>query len=174
MASPLGRALANIFLFYHEDIWLCNCSLECKPSYYKCYAYNIFVLFESETQVESFKNFMTICHPKMKFTSEKEQSKCFNFLDVKVIIKNNAFTTSVYRKLSFSGVYTHFGSYMPLNYKFSLVSTIFCSFTICSDMSKFHQEICKIKGIFIKNGCSERFIDKCVKRFSIKYLILSE
>ena len=32
-------------------------------------------------------------------------------------------------------------------------------------MPKFHQEICKIKDIFIKNGYSERFLDKCVKEF---------
>ena len=90
----------------------------------------------------------------------------FQFLDVKVIREDNVFTTSVYRKPYFSGVYTHFDSYMPWSYKFSLVSTIiFCSFTICSDMPKFHQEICKIKDIFIKNGYSERFLDKCVKTF---------
>ena len=53
---------------------------------------------------------------------------------------------------------------MPLNYKFSLVSIIFRSFIICSDMPKFHQEICKIKDIFIKNGYSERFLYKCVKK----------
>ena len=78
-------------------------------------------------------------HPKIKFTFEREQTNCFNFLDVKVIREDNVFTTSVYRKPSFSGVYTHFDSYMPLSYKFSLVSTIiFRSFTICSDMPKFH------------------------------------
>ena len=61
---------------------------------------------------------------------------------------------------------------MPLNYKFSLVSTVtFRSFTICSDMPKFHQEICKIKDIFIKNGYSERFLDKCVKTFLNKVFI---
>ena len=31
-------------------------------------------------------------------------------------------------------------------------------------MPKFHQEICKIKDIFIKNGYSERFLYKCVKK----------
>ena len=58
---------------------------------------------------------MNTCHPKTKFTVEIEQKKCFNFLDVKVIRENNVFTTSVYRKPSFSGVYTHFDSYMPFN-----------------------------------------------------------
>ena len=108
----------------------------------------------------------------MNFTFEKEQNRGLNFLDAKVIRKSNVFTTSVYRKPSFSGVYTHFDSYMPLSYKFSLVSTIiFRSFTICSDMPKFHQEICKIKDIFIKHGYSERFLDKCVKTFFNKVFI---
>ena len=68
---------------------------------------------------------MNTCHPKMKFTFEKDKNNCFNFLDVKVIREDNVFTTSVYRKLSFSDVYTHFDSFMPLNYKFSLASTLF-------------------------------------------------
>ena len=118
---------------------------------------------------------MNTCHPKMKFTFEKEQIKCLNFLDVKVIREDNAFTTSVYRKTSFSGAYTHFDSYMPLNYKFNLVFTIiFRSFTMCSDMPKFHQEICKIKNIFIKNGNSERFWTNVLKHSSIKYFFLNE
>ena len=105
----------------------------------------------------------------MKFTFKKEQNKCFNF---KVVGENNVFTTSVYRKPTFSGVYTHFDSYMLVNYKFSLISaTIFCSFTICSDMPKLHQEICKIKDTFIKNGCSEQFIDKFVKTLLNKLVI---
>ena len=38
-------------------------------------------------------------------------------------------------------------------------------------MPKFHQEICKIENIFIKNGYSERFLDKCVKTFLNKVFI---
>ena len=57
---------------------------------------DIFVLFELETQAESFKTFMNTFHPKMKFPFEKEPNKCFNFLDVKVIREDNVFTTLVY------------------------------------------------------------------------------
>ena len=111
----------------------------------KRYVDDIFVLFNSGSQVGLFKNFMNTCHPKMKFTFEKEQNKCFNFLDVTVIRENNVFTTSYYRKPSFSGVYSHFDSYKLFNCKFILISTIiFYIFTICSDMPKFHQKICKI------------------------------
>ena len=38
-------------------------------------------------------------------------------------------------------------------------------------MPKFHQKICKTKDIFIKNGYSERFLDKCVKTFLNKVFI---
>ena len=65
-------------------------------SYYKRYVEDIFVLFELETQVELFKTFMNTFHPKMKFTSEKEQDNCFNFLEVKVIREDNVFTTLLY------------------------------------------------------------------------------
>ena len=61
---------------------------------------------------------------------------------------------------------------MSFSYKFSLVSTIiFRSFTIRSDMPKFHQEICKIKDIFIKNGYRERFLDKGAKTLLNKVFI---
>ena len=53
-----GPTLANIILYHYEDIWLHNCLLECKPSYYKQYTDDIFVLFELETQVGLFENFM--------------------------------------------------------------------------------------------------------------------
>ena len=111
----------------------------------------------------------------MKFTFKKEQNKCFNFLDVKVNRENNVFTTSGYCKPSFSGICTYFDSYMPLNYKFSLISTIiFCSFTIRSDMPKFHHNACKIKGIFIKNGTVKDLLTNVLKHSSIKYLFLNE
>ena len=79
---------------------------------------------------------------------------------------------SVYREPTFRGIYMHFNSYMLLNYKFSLVSaSFFCSFTLCADIPKLHQEICKIKDIFIEHRDSERFIDKCIKTFFNKLFI---
>ena len=98
MGSPLGPTLANIFLCYYGDTWLSDCSLECKPSYYKRYVFHIFVLFESETPVGLFKHFMKTCRPKMKFTFETKHN---NFLDAKVIRENNVSATFVYRKPNF-------------------------------------------------------------------------
>ena len=35
MGSPLGPTFANIFLSYHEQIWLKNCPCKFKPVIYK-------------------------------------------------------------------------------------------------------------------------------------------
>ena len=47
MGSPLGSSLANAFFVYHEQNWLDNCPLEYRPSYYRRYVDDIFVLFKS-------------------------------------------------------------------------------------------------------------------------------
>ena len=76
MGSSMSLALANIFVFNYEDIWL----------------------FKSEIQVELFKIFINTGHSKIKFTFVNKQNKYFNCLDVKFVRENNIFTTSIYRK----------------------------------------------------------------------------
>ena len=44
--------------------------------------------------------------------------------DVQIIWEDKAFTISVYRKSTFSGIYTHFDSFLPSNYKFTTVYTL--------------------------------------------------
>ena len=98
--------------------------------------------------------------------SETEINNIFPFLDVKVFREKGKFVTSVHCKPTFSGVFSHFDSLIPKTYKFGLVSTlIFRSFSICSGMTKFHEEVCKLKTVFKKNGYKENFLDKCLKKF---------
>ena len=47
-----------------------------------------------------------------------------SFLDVQIIREDKTFTTSVYRKTTFSGVYTRFGSFLPSTFKFGSVYTV--------------------------------------------------
>ena len=46
-----------------------------------------------------------------------------SFFDVYIIRKNKTFITFVYRKPTFSGVYTQFDSFLPSSYKFGTVYT---------------------------------------------------
>ena len=60
----------------------------------------------------------------MSFTIEREKQNRMSFLDIAIIREDKTFTTSVYRKPTFSGVYTHFDSFLSSTYKFGTVYTL--------------------------------------------------
>ena len=59
----------------------------------------------------------------MPFTIETKQNNKIPFLIVNVIREQGKFVTSVYRKTSFSGVYTRFDSFLPDTYKIGMIYT---------------------------------------------------
>ena len=70
----------------------------------------------------------------------------------------------MYRKSTFSGVFTNFKSFLPTAQIFGLVYTVFhrC-FNINSSCEKFHNEINALKQIFKLNCYPIQFIDRCIK-----------
>ena len=111
----------------------------------------------------------------MPFTIETEQNNKMLLLDVNVIREQGKFITSVYRKPTFSGVYTHFESFLPNTYKISVIYTLVNKcFQICSRWSMFHQQLILSREIFQKNYYPENFIDKCFKLFLNSINILKE
>ena len=60
-----------------------------------------------------------------------------------LISRNNKyFTTTVYHKPTFSGVYSHFKSFIADEYKHGWIFTLlFQIFSIVSEFSKFHEEV---------------------------------
>ena len=113
MGSILGPIMANIFLSHHEENWLNKCHIEFKPSFYRKYVNNIFVLFESSESAGSFREYMTSKHQNINFTVERENVGSLSFLDVKICRKNCKFVISVYRKPTFSGVFTNYENFIP-------------------------------------------------------------
>ena len=93
---------------------------------------------------------------------------CFSHFHfaVKIFRENDKFVTSVFRKETFSGVYTNFISFIPLEYKFGLVHTLLnrC-FNLSSDFFKFHHEVDKLRKILSKNAYPQKFIEKCIQKF---------
>ena len=151
MGSPLGPSLANAFLAHYEQVWLDECPDEFKPVYYKRYVDNIFVLFRSPHHLEKFNEYLNTKHANIKFTSEKEINGSFRFLDVLVSRNKEGFTTTVYHKPTFSGVYSNFNSFIANEYKQGLILTLlFRIFSIVSDFSKFHEEVNYLKDVLKK------------------------
>ena len=106
MRSPVGPILANIFLSHHEENRLNKCPIKFKPSFYRRYV-DIFVLFESSESADSFCKYMSSRHQNINFTVEKEHVGLLSFLEVRICRKNDKFVISVYRKPTFSGVFTN-------------------------------------------------------------------
>ena len=172
MGSPLGPTLANAFLCMHETGWLSDCPAEYKPVYYRRYVDDIFVLFKSPDHLQPFVDYMNSKHQNIHFTSDHEKNNTFSFLDVGITKENQKFNTDVFRKETFSGVYTNFSSFIPEVYKSGLISTLlFRSFTLVSNFNKFHLEIVKLKEMLKKNGYPEGVFDKCVRMFLNKLYI---
>ena len=78
----------------------------------------------------------------MPFSFEQEENRNLAFLDIEVSREKGKFVTTVYRKPTFSGVNTHFECFLATVYKFGMVYTLaYCCFKICSDWTKFHEEL---------------------------------
>ena len=89
----------------------------------------------------------------MSFIIEPEKSNKMSSLGVQIIRDDKTFTTSVYRKPTFSGVYTHFDSFLPTAYNFSIVYALACRcLRISSSWTILHNESVCRKEIFLKNG----------------------
>ena len=124
-------------------------------------------MFRLRDHVKKFVDYMNKKHPNIRFIFEVEDQNSFSFLDIKIIrnTEKKAFETSVYRKSTFSGVFTNFKSFIPMTYKTGLLETmLFRCFSICSSYEKFHEEIVKLKEIFKRNSYPEKFIDRCIKK----------
>ena len=57
MGSPFGPALANIFICSFENKWLKDCRHSLKLVFYERYVDNIFIMFFSLDQAETFKKY---------------------------------------------------------------------------------------------------------------------
>ena len=141
-------------LVHFEKNWLQYCPSDFKPFYYRRYVDGIFVLFTSPQHIETFENFLNGRHTNMSFTIKSEKQNRMSFLDVQIIIREDKiFTTSVYHKSNFSGVYTHFDSFLPSTCKFGTVYKLgYRCLGNCSSWTKLHNELICLKEIFLKNG----------------------
>ena len=166
MGSPLGPTLANIFLCHWEEVWLNNCPKQFSPIFYRRYIDDTFVLFSSKDHVKKFHEYLNSRHKNMSFTYEIEENNKLSFLDVLVNREKDCFITSLYRKPTFSGLYTNFDSYISDKYKTGLIfCLLFRLFTLTVDWKKFHEEVEFLKVLFRKNLFPVPFIDKCILAF---------
>ena len=152
MGSPLGPVLANIFMCHFEEKWLMK-SRFC-PSLWFRYVDDTFTMFDSKDNANEFLSFLNSRHNSIKFTIEFEEDNKIPFLDI--LLKrcpDNTFSTSVYRKKTFTGLYTKWDSFTPRKYKINLIRTLtYRCFRICSSPSLLQAAIKDLRKLLLQNG----------------------
>ena len=150
MGSPLGPALANLFMGSYEQKWL-ESDHGRLVKFYRRYVDDIFCLFENEHQAQTFLDILNIQHPNLKFTIEREHMKQLPFLDV-LNTRSDRLTTSVYRKSTFTGLLQNYNSFVPFTYKKGLIKTLIDqTFRLNNTWIGFHLDLEKLKVILQKN-----------------------
>ena len=91
--------------------------------YYR-YVDDTFCLFKCKKDADLFLVQLNPMHPSLKFTEERESNERLPFLDVFMHKTPTAFLSSVYRKPTFSGLYTWWDSFYPQQRKINLIKTL--------------------------------------------------
>ena len=81
MGSPLAPVLANLFLGYHEYLWLNNYK-GASVHFYLRYVNDTFSLFNKEHEASLCFEFLTSQHDNIKFTMDKQTNNTLTFVDV--------------------------------------------------------------------------------------------
>ena len=169
MGGPLAPSFANSFLAHLENNKITNCTTVVKPNLFLRYVDDCFALFKCNDDALTFLNFLNSLHPSISFTIEKG-GLCMPFLDVDVKIIDHTFVTSVFRKLTHTGVFLNYFSIAPTSWKRGL---IFCLLNraklICSSSSLFDTEVNKLKNMFISNCYPATFFEFVLKKFLRKF-----
>ena len=146
-----------------EKKWLEDCPLDFKPVLYRRYVDDTFLLFKSSEHVNLFLTYLNSKHPNISFTCDTENNGILPFLDVKVKRGTNEFITSIYRKPTFTGLFSKFYAFSPKENKENLVFTlVFRAYNICSNFLSLHEEIQFLQKTLQANGYPLKFIQSCV------------
>ena len=166
MGLPLSPTMANVFLCHHEQDWLENCPAHFRPVYFRRYMDDTFTLFRHEDHVQQFLDYLNSKHSNMVFTSEIEQEGKLAFLDCTVHRNNDQFTTSVYRKSTFSGLGSSFYSFVPMIFKVNSIKTLlFRAHSISSSFTSLNKEFSFLHSYFTQNGFPNGLFYRQINKF---------
>ena len=164
MGNPLGPTLANFFLAHLETTSL-NKFSGIRPKLYLRYVDDVFAVFEEESQIKPFFDYLNQLHKNLTFTSELG-TKTLPFLNVEIQVNANDFNSWVYRKKTHTGVLLNFSAIVPGSWKTGLVMCLLHQAkTICSSDFYFRSEVSRLKEMFFLNGYPKSFFDKAFQRF---------
>ena len=123
MGSPLGPVLANIFMCDFEEKWVMKNTNQL--TIWFRYVNDTFTLFKNKNDASSFLSHLNGRHNNIKFTIEFQQNDEIPLLYILMKrSRESSFSTSIYRKKTFTSLYTKWDSFTPRKYKINIVRTL--------------------------------------------------
>ena len=112
-------------------------------------------MIDNKDTANDFLKYLNGRHSSIKFTIEFEQAKEIPFLDI--LIKrypNNTFVTYIYRKKTFTGLYTKWDSFTPRKYNTKSTSSAltYRCFHNCSTASLLKSALEDLERLLLQNG----------------------
>ncbi|CAF0891263.1 unnamed protein product [Didymodactylos carnosus] len=164
MGAPLAPLMAELFMQGYERKHMGKLK-DIGVKYWRRYVDDTIVLLKLEETAENVAQFLNKLHPSIKFTFEEENASehTLPFLDV-LVKKTEGYTTSVYRKPSFTGLMTKWLSFIPKRYKRNAISTmVYRAFNVSSTYQILHNEFDVIRVLARKNGYPLNFVEKIIR-----------
>ena len=133
--------------------WLNSCPSSFKTLLYRRSVDDCFLVFRSLDYVPLFLDYLNRQHANITFTAEMERDGKLPFLDIDISRSESKFATSVYRKPTFTGLFTKFHSFIPNTHKQNLFSCLSHRiFNLCSSYENFHTQLDVVRKLFNLNG----------------------
>ena len=127
-----------------------------------------FVLFCEKSHAPLFLNYLNRQDSSINFTMETEEDYSLSFLDVDIKRNKNKFSTSVYRKPTFSGLGISYFSFCSYRFKINSITTLLHrAFNICSNFHFLHHEFLFLRNFFVQNGFPELLVQSKINKFLI-------
>ena len=163
MGGCVSSTLADIFLSFHEKIWLQNCPQNFKPVLYRRYVDDTFLLFKDQSHIQNFLSYINDQHNSIKFTCEMEKNNSLSFLDVLVKKSKDKFNTESYTKPTNTGLGMKFDSAIPNIYKFNLIKCLIDrAYKINSSIVSLNSQIENLTKFFYQNNFPLKLIEKVI------------
>jgi hypothetical protein len=149
----------NIFMGHVERLLATDIDSSCL--FYCRYMDDTCVAFRNEKEASKLLSLFNSVHRSLCFTSEFESNGTMSFLDLMIHRRpDGTFAFSIFRKKTWTGVYTSFHSFVPISYKRALVKSLFTRVVRLCSAEFLADELDFVRNSLLRNAYPDHFIDK--------------
>jgi hypothetical protein len=133
---------------------------------------------KKDANIDKILEILNSFDPDIVFTHEEEKYNSIPFLDIRIVripTSNSSnsiklFTTSIYRKSTYTGLLIKWDSFVPRSYKTSAISSmVYRAIKICSTHRLMHTEFKFVKKISKANGYPIGFVYSQIRKTLGRY-----